>query len=78
MLPFDYYASNLFFVPFIPVMNEKPPTVYSILESIVNYGKTDKTTHEYATKLKGNQFVWIPCTKDEYKKINFGMILTIH
>lgn len=43
MLPFDYYASNLFFVPFIPVMNEKPPTVYSILESIVNYGKTDKT-----------------------------------
>ena len=36
-------------------------------------GKTDKTTHEYATKLKGNQFVWIPCTKDEYKKINFGM-----
>lgn len=43
MLPFDYYSSNLFFVPFIPVMNEKPPTVYSILESIVNYGKTDKT-----------------------------------
>ena len=36
-------------------------------------GKTDKTTHDYATKLKGNQFVWIPCTKDEYKKIYFGM-----
>ena len=36
-------------------------------------GKTDKTTHEYATKLKGNQFVWIPCTIDEYTKIDFGM-----
>ena len=36
-------------------------------------GKTDKTTHEYATKLKGNQFVWIPCTIEEYTKIDFGM-----
>ena len=36
-------------------------------------GKTNKTTHEYATKLKGNQFVWIPCTIDEYTKIDFGM-----
>ena len=36
-------------------------------------GKTDKITHEYATKLKGNQFVWIPCTIDEYTKIDFGM-----
>ena len=34
-------------------------------------GKIDKTTHEYATKLKGNQFVWIPCTIDEYTKIDF-------
>ena len=36
-------------------------------------GKTDKTTHDYATKLKGNQFVWIPCTINEYTKIDFGM-----
>ena len=36
-------------------------------------GKTDKTKHEYATKLKGNQFVWIPCTINEYTKIDFGM-----
>ena len=36
-------------------------------------GKIDTTTHEYATKLKGNQFVWIPCTIDEYTKIDFGM-----
>ena len=39
-------------------------------------GKTDKTTHEYATKLKGNQFVWIPCTIDEYTKIDFGSDMT--
>ena len=36
-------------------------------------GKIDKTTHEYTTKLKGNQFVWIPCTINEYTKIDFGM-----
>lgn len=28
----------------------------------------NKTTHEYAEKLKGNQFVWIPCTIENYKK----------
>ena len=32
----------------------------------------DKTTHEYATSLQGNQFVWIPCTVEEYVKIDFG------
>ena len=31
-------------------------------------GITDKTTWEYTRKLKGNQFVWIPCTEEEYKK----------
>ncbi|MCI8961486.1 MAG: hypothetical protein HFJ18_00975 [Clostridia bacterium] len=31
-------------------------------------GTTDKTTWEYTTQLKGNQFVWIPCTEEEYKK----------
>lgn len=36
---------NYFLVrpPFIPANCDKPPTVYSILESIVNYNKTDKT-----------------------------------
>ncbi len=28
----------------------------------------DKTTYEYTISLQGNQFVWIPCSKDEYKK----------
>lgn len=31
----------------------------------------DKTSHEYSGKLKGNQFVWIPCTKDEYRKMDW-------
>ena len=35
-------------------------------------GKTDKTEHNYATQLKGNQFVWIPCSIENYKKINWG------
>ena len=41
---FNYvnYFSHLF-IPFIPTMNEKPPTVYALLESIVNFGKDDKT-----------------------------------
>ena len=31
-------------------------------------GITDKTTWEYTTSLKGNQFVWIPCKEEEYVK----------
>ena len=31
-------------------------------------GQTDKTTWEHTTNLQGNQFVWIPCTEDEYVK----------
>ena len=39
-----YIDNNYFmFYPPIPTNCEKPPTVYAILESIVNYGKDDKT-----------------------------------
>ena len=31
-------------------------------------GQTDKTEYSYTTKLKGNQFVWIPCKTSEYKR----------
>lgn len=41
MYPNDYFFYG--FMPFIPSINEKPPTVYTLLESIVNYGKDDKT-----------------------------------
>ena len=32
----------------------------------------DKTSHDYATQLKGNQFVWIPCNINDYKKNDWG------
>ena len=35
-------------------------------------GTIDKTTWEYTTNLVGNQFVWIPCTEDEYHKTDWG------
>ena len=41
---FPYIDNNYFLpFPFIPANCDKPPTIYSILESIVNYGKDDKT-----------------------------------
>lgn len=41
---FPYIDNNYFLpFPFIPANCEKPPTVYTILESIVNYGKDNKT-----------------------------------
>lgn len=41
---FPYIDNNYFLpFPFIPANCEKPPTMYSILESIVNYGKDEKT-----------------------------------
>lgn len=41
---FPYIDNNYFLpFPFLPPNCEKPPTVYSILESIVNYGKDEKT-----------------------------------
>lgn len=41
---FPYIDNNYFLpFPFIPSNCEKPPTVYAILESIVNYGKDEKT-----------------------------------
>lgn len=32
-------------------------------------GSTDKTTHAYRKNLQGNQFVWIPCSIDNYNFI---------
>ena len=33
---------------------------------------SDGTVNETNSDLKGNQFVWIPCTVDEYKKTSWG------
>ena len=41
---FPYIDNNYFLpFPFIPANCNKPPTIYALLESIVNYGKDDKT-----------------------------------
>ena len=38
---FNYYPYGMF-MPFIPSVNMQPPTLFSILESIVNFGKIDR------------------------------------
>lgn len=38
-----FYNPYFYMPPFIPANCDKPPTLYSILESIVNYGKPEKT-----------------------------------
>lgn len=42
MFPNDYIYPYLLF-PHIPTQDMRPPTMYSILESVVNFGKIDKT-----------------------------------
>lgn len=37
------YWMPIMLIPRIPLTNDKPPTIYSLLESIVNFGKDDKT-----------------------------------
>ncbi len=32
----------------------------------------DKTTYDYTTSLRGNQFVWIPCERKDYVKTAWG------
>ena len=39
----NYLYNPYFWQPNIPDINLNPPTLYSLLESIVNYGKDDKT-----------------------------------
>lgn len=40
---YNDYLISMFYPPILPTNNYNPPTIYSILESIVNYGKDDKT-----------------------------------
>lgn len=42
MFNYANYFSPLF-TPYLPTLNQKPPTIYALLESIVNFGKDDKT-----------------------------------
>lgn len=38
-----FYNPYFYFIPRIPDINNNPPTLYSILNSIANYGKEEKT-----------------------------------
>lgn len=38
-----FYNPYFYFIPRIPDINNNPPTLYSILNSIANYGKDEKT-----------------------------------
>lgn len=40
---YNDYLISMFFPPILPTNNYNKPTIYSILESIVNYGKDEKT-----------------------------------
>lgn len=40
---YNDYLISMFYPLILPTNNYNPPTIYSILESIVNYGKDDKT-----------------------------------
>lgn len=51
---YNDYLLPLFYPPFIQ-NNEKPPTIYSILESIVNYGKDEKTKIKDLAKIGREQ-----------------------
>lgn len=76
MFPNDY---NLFFIPFIPSMNEKPPTLYSLLQSLVNYGKEDITKIKNLAK-NGRQKVFdfeYPLS-DKIKKEDFECMILNH
>lgn len=42
MFNYANYFSPLF-TPYLPTLNQKPPTIYALLESIVNFGKDNKT-----------------------------------
>lgn len=44
------FYNPFYFVPRIPNINENPPTLYAILNSIVNYGKEEKTKIEDLAK----------------------------
>lgn len=37
------YPYNFFMYPYFPTNCDKPPTIYALLQSIVNFGKEDKT-----------------------------------
>lgn len=65
--------------PFIPTMDERPPTVYALLESIVNYGKDDKQKIKDLAKYGRSTFFDFDYPLSDYvNKENFECMILNH
>lgn len=66
-------------VPYIPTLNEKPPTIFSLLQSIVNYEKAEKTKIKDLAKEGRIVFFDFEYTLNEnIKKEDFECIILNH
>lgn len=73
----EYYFYG--FIPRIPSMNEKPPTVYALLESIVNYNADEKTKiAELASKGRTVFFDFDYPLSEKVNKEEFETIIINH
>lgn len=56
MFPYDYFLYPLL-IPKIPSMNEQPPTLYSLLNTILNHNKEEKTKIRNLAK-EGRKYIF--------------------
>ena len=73
---YNDYLISMFYPPILPTNNYNPPTIYSILESIVNYGKDDKTKIKDLAKVGRSEIFDFdyPLT-DNIKKEDFEIMI---
>lgn len=66
-------------MPRIPLLDERPPRLYDLLESLVNYGKTDKTKIKNLAKESRNYiFDFDYPLSDKVNKENFEIMILNH
>lgn len=75
---FNYFGIYPF-MPFLPEINMKPPTLYAILNSIVNYGKEEKTgTRNLAKKGRSKIFDFDYPLSNYVNKEDFEILILNH